>query len=183
VNIETLPNEVQQYIHNLEQIAQEKNTLEIKYQLLEEKYKLFLFQKFCKKAETVTDEQLGLFEEEAPEQPDTTETKEETVTIKSYTRKKTGRKAIDESLPRQILMHDISEEEKICACGCSLKCIGEETSEKLNVIPEQIWVEKHVRPKYACPSCEGTADEESPAVKIAPVEKSILPKSIATPGL
>jgi len=183
VNIETLPNEVQQYIHNLEQIAQEKNTLEIKYQLLEEKYKLVLFQKFCKKAETVTDEQLGLFEEEAPEQPDTTETKEETVTIKSYTRKKTGRKAIDESLPRQIVMHDISDEEKICACGCSLKCIGEETSEKLNVIPEQIWVEKHVRPKYACPSCEGTADEERPAVKIAPVEKSILPKSIATPGL
>lgn len=67
MNIETLPSEVQQYIHNLEKIAQEKNTLEVKYQILEEKYKLVLFQKFCKKAETVSEEQLGLFEEEAPE--------------------------------------------------------------------------------------------------------------------
>ncbi|HQC27584.1 MAG TPA: IS66 family transposase [Treponemataceae bacterium] len=179
MNIETLPCAVQEYIHNL---IQEKNKLEIKYQILEEKYTLVLFQKFCKKAETVSADQLALFEEES-EQTKAPEEKDETVTIKSYTRKKTGRKAIDESLPRQIIMHDISEEEKTCACGCALKCIGEESSEKLNVIPEQMWVEKHVRPKYACPSCEGTADEESPAVKIAPVEKTILPKSIATPGL
>lgn len=180
MNISTLPSEIQNYIHDLEN---DKNKLEIKYQKLEEKYKLVLFQKFCKKAETVTVEQLGLFDEEIPTQADTAENKEETITVKSHTRKKTGRKPLDESLPRQIIMYDITEEEKICTCGCSLKCIGEKTSEKFNVISEQIWVEKHVRPKYACPSCEGTADEDSPAVKIAPVGPSILLKSIATSGL
>ena len=40
-----------------------------------------------------------------------------------------------ESLPRVDVVHDISEEEKHCACGCELKRIGEEVSEKLDIIP------------------------------------------------
>ncbi len=51
------------------------------------------------------------------------------------------------------------------------------------VIPEQIWVERHIRPKYACKYCEGSGDEEKPAVRIAPAAPSILPGSIVTPGL
>jgi transposase len=37
--------------------------------------------------------------------------------------------------------------------------------------------------KYACPECEGTGDEEKPAVRIAPVEAAIIPRSIASAGL
>jgi transposase len=44
-------------------------------------------------------------------------------------------------------------------------------------------VEKTVRPKYACRCCEGTEDEEAPAVRIAPVEPAVIPRSIASPSL
>ena len=61
--------------------------------------------------------------------------------------------------------------------------IGDETSEKLIIIPASIYVEKTVRPKYACRSCEGTEDEDKPPVKIAPVEPAIIPRSIVSPSL
>ena len=61
--------------------------------------------------------------------------------------------------------------------------IGEETSEKLEIIPQSIYVTKTVRPKYACRCCEGTEDESEPTVKIAPVPLSIIPRSIASASL
>ena len=61
--------------------------------------------------------------------------------------------------------------------------IGEETSEKLVIMPPQIYVDQIVRPKYACRQCEGMEDEEEPAVRIAPVEPAIIPKRIASPSL
>lgn len=78
---------------------------------------------------------------------------------------------------------DIPEEEKQCACGHTLTRISEETSEKLHVIPPKIWVERIVRPKYACKACEGSGDEENPAARIVGVRPAIIPKSIATPSL
>jgi transposase len=61
--------------------------------------------------------------------------------------------------------------------------IGEEIAEKLHITPPQIYVEQTIRPKYACPCCEGTEDEDKPTVRMAPVPASIIPKGIATPGL
>jgi transposase len=60
---------------------------------------------------------------------------------------------------------------------------GEETSEKLVIIPPQIYVGQIVRPKYACRQCEGTEEEDKPAARIAPVEPAIIPRSIAGPSL
>ncbi len=125
-----------------------------------------------------------LFAEEA-EQPETNEGKPlELQTVKSFTRKKNGgRKPISANLERRPRVIDIPESEKTCACGANLTRIGEETSEKLVIIPPQIYVDQIVRPKYACRQCEGTEDEEEPAVRIAPVEPSIIPRSIASPSL
>jgi transposase len=53
----------------------------------------------------------------------------------------------------------------------------------VNIEPPRIYVEKTIRPKYACRSCEGTEDEEEPVVRMAPVEPSIIPRSIASPSL
>jgi transposase len=61
--------------------------------------------------------------------------------------------------------------------------IGEEGCEKLGIIPAQVRVRRHVRPKYACKACEGSGDEQNPAVRIAPAVKQLLPKSIASPAL
>jgi len=54
--------------------------------------------------------------------------------------------------------------------------------EQLQVIPEQISVEQHVRPRYACRHCEGSGDEDKPLFRIAPAPPSILPGSIVTSG-
>src|SRR6056297_845804 len=93
------------------------------------------------------------------------------------------RKKIPEEIPREEGVHDISEEEKTCACGKRLTRIGEETSEKLEIIPAQIKVIRHIRPKYACKGCEGAEDESSSAVKIAPAPEQLMAKSIASAGL
>jgi len=93
------------------------------------------------------------------------------------------RLSIPENIPREEIILDIPDEEKICECGYSLVKIGEETSEKLDIIPAQIKVIRYIRPKWACSHCEGSGDESRPAVRIAPPAKELLSKSIATAGL
>ena len=66
--------------------------------------------------------------------------------------------------------------------GHELSRIGEEVCEKLDIIPAKIQVIRHIRPKYACKSCEGV-ESEGPTVMIAPPPPQIIPKGIATPGL
>jgi transposase len=44
----------------------------------------------------------------------------------------------------------------LCPCGCGeMKRIGEDRSERLDIIPAQFRVIVTIRPKYACRSCEG----------------------------
>ena len=108
---------------------------------------------------------------------------QERVEVKAHTRVKRGRKPLPPELPRLEMVHDISEEEKKCACGGELSRISAESLEKLEVIPPQIRVRRHLRPKYACRTCEGSGDEDHPAVRIAPAVRQLLPKSIASPAL
>jgi transposase len=125
--------------------------------------------------------QLRLFNEAeqvlhpAPEAP--------SVPVRAHRRRKRGRKPLPADLPRVEILHDIPEEQKVCACGQPLVRIGQEVCEKLDIIPAQVKVLRHVRPKYACRRCEGSADEQSPAVKIAPGVPQLIPKSLASPGL
>ena len=115
-------------------------------------------------------------------EPDTIDEAEEETHVPAHTRKKRGRKALPDNLPRVERLHDIDDADKICPCGCKLSRIGEEVSEQLDVIPAQVQVIRHIRPKYACKNCEGVEDD-GPTVKIAPVHPQIIPKSIAGPGL
>jgi transposase len=107
----------------------------------------------------------------------------ERVPVRSHTRAKRGRKPLPADLARVEMIHDIEESEKSCGCGEPLKRIGQEVCEKLEIIPAQVRVRRHVRPKYACRTCEGSGDEEKAAVRIAPAVKQLLPKSIASPAL
>ena len=152
---------------------------------LEEENRLLRKALFAPKSEKVSshDEspQLPLFD--MPENPpESDEEPEKKIVIKEHSRVKKGRKPIPEHLPRVEVVHDISDEEKICACGCQLSRIGEEVSEKLDVIPAKIQVVRHIRPKYACKECEGALDDGK-SVRLAPQPPQILPKSLATAGL
>ncbi len=115
-------------------------------------------------------------------EPEDTEEETEEIAVPAHTRKKRGRKPLPADLPREEVIHDIPEEEKICACGHMKERIGEEVSEQLDIIPAQVRVIRHIRPKYARSNCQ-CDNTEGPAVSIAPVEPQIVPKSIATPGL
>ena len=91
-------------------------------------------------------------------------------------RKKSGRKPLPHHLPRHTQVHELSDDELTCSCGCQRNEIGEETSEQLEIIPAQVYVIKHVRKKYACPSCQSN-------FKTAPLPAQPIPKSNAAPGL
>lgn len=100
----------------------------------------------------------------------------------SYTRNKPKRKALPKDLPREVVIHDIAEEDKVCdCCQGKLHIIGEDKSEKLEFIPAQVKVIEHVRPKYTCKACE--KDGIKNRIKQAPVPDSVIPKGYATPSL
>jgi len=135
--------------------------------------------KFGRKSEKlVDDKQLDLnfdeaeflvAQENAPEE--VVETK--TITVK---KKKPGRKPLPKTMPYIEQVHDISDADKQCPCGCALTHIGNETTEQLDILPQVTYRVVHIKKKYACKSCEDT-------IKLAKLPKQPFPKSLATPGL
>ena len=142
---------------------------------------------FGRSAERLSEEdrkQLWLFNEaEMIVAAEKVQQEPERVPVRAHTRIKRARKPLPPDLPRVEVIHDIPEEQKICGCGEALTRIDEEVCEKLEIIPAQVRVRRHVRPKYACKACEGSGDEENPAVLIAPAVKQLLAKSIVSPAL
>jgi len=55
-----------------------------------------------------------------PEPEGLEEEDDEVIHVPGHTRKKGGRKPLPKDLPRTEIVHDIDEEDKVCACGCQL---------------------------------------------------------------
>lgn len=66
--------------------------------------------------------------------------------------RKTNRGSLPKHLPR--IEEIIQPENIICECGCERHVIGEDVSERLDVVPSQFRVIVTRRPKYACRDCE-----------------------------
>ena len=66
--------------------------------------------------------------------------------------RKANRGHLPKHLPRVEEM--IEPESTLCACGAERHVIGEDTSERLDIIPAQFRVIVTRRPRYACRSCE-----------------------------
>lgn len=156
-------------------IGQQKNTI----QTLQHQLHLFRTARFGRKSEKGTvAEQLALqFDEAIPVEESTQEEPCATETI-TYTRTKkgTGRKPLPKSLPYIEKIHDLSDEEKQCACGCTLTHINDEVTEQLDVVPQMTFRVVHIRKKYACKGCEET-------IRLAKLPKQPIDKAIAAPGL
>ena len=155
-----------------------------KYAYLEEKFRLAQHKQFGKSTEGYPG-QGELFNEveqlvdESKEE--TLEAEKESITYE-YERKKPVRKPLPKDLPREIVVHDLADEDKSCDdCGHELHRMGEDKSEQLEFIPAQVKVIEHVRPKYSCRHCEQNAIGVN--IKQAPVPASPIPKSVATPSL
>ena len=86
------------------------------------------------------------------------------------------RAALPPELPRVDQHHE--PESTTCTaagCGCALKRIGEDVSEKLDYTPGVFTVERHIRGKWACAQCQTLIQ--------APVPAQIIDKGIPTAGL
>ena len=146
----------------IKHLIEENHQQSLKIEYLEERIELLLAQIYGKKSEKQPLElpdQISYLEE-LEEEPDDLPPIEE-ISIEAHKRKKKGRKPLPEELPRIEILHDIPEDQKQCDCGTPLSCIGEEISEQLDIIPAQLRVIRHIRPKYVCKSCEGVESEKS----------------------
>ena len=172
----------------LEAEKKEKEELRIENLRLQEELSSQLTHRFCSHSEKA-DNQPFLFDFEdedlIPSDSEIAETvagegpyKE--IKVREYIRRKCGRKAIDDSTPTKQIYHDIPEEEKVCACGCRLKKVGENSTKRLRIIPAKMYAIEDIYPKYACPNCEGSGDEDNPVFRQASAVKYFIPKSIAT---
>lgn len=159
-------------------IEQQKQQLEQKNSYIEqlEEFIRNLRQKqFGASSENQNDLQPSLFDE--TEVADVEAQAAETVTVAEHQRQPRKTPRIPPDLPREIVVHDLPDAEKICPHdGATLKAIGFESHEQLDIIPAQIKVLHHQRLKYACPCCEQY-------VVTAPKPKQPIEKSIAAPGL
>jgi transposase len=180
-----LPNDISALKKIINTITSKNSFLENRNEFLYEEIKLLRLKLYTRLSERFPDAldeiQRSLFED-WPQEVEEIEPEEESLVIKEHERKKSGRKPLPEDLPRVEVIHDISDEEKQCGCGATKSRIGEETSEKLQIEPAKLWVEEHIRPKYACKSCEGV-DDDGKTVSIASVPSQIIPKSIAGSSL
>ena len=136
---------------------------------------------FGKKTEKVSPDQLALAFEQlanetaAPSEPVETDSGESPT--KERRRKPTGRRPIPANLPRQIVVQDVTEGQKRCACcgGAKVK-IGEDVSEKIDYVPASVVVRQTVTPKYACPRCHD-------GVTSAPAAPQAVERGLAAEGL
>ncbi len=159
--------------------------LQNEFEILKHNYAILQRALFGKRSEKLTAEEIEQFAlifnkaedvkiiEQDDLQPFDAEVEKEE---KNHKRKACGRKPLSKNLPRVEVLHDLTEQEKVCACGCALSKIGEESSEQLDYVPATLRVIKHIRLKYACNACEET-------VKRAAVADKPIAKANATSGL
>ena len=85
------------------------------------------------------------------------------------------RKANRGNLPTHLTRREvvIEPETTVCECGCQRHVIGEDVSERLEIIPAQFAVIVTRRPKYACRECEDKVWQ-------APATASLIPGGMAT---
>ena len=131
--------------------------------------------KFAAKTEAFTAHQCDLFQE--TQETDLSAMQAELEQLSSTPRvktKPTGRKPLPAELPRIEHRHEPAS----CSCGAcgqTLVKIGEDITEQLDVEPARFFVQRHIRPQYACRQCE--------TITAAAIPASIIDGGLATPSL
>jgi transposase len=161
-------------------LAGELRVVRTERDLLKEQLNKFKRQLFAAKSEASGQQQKDMFFNEAEREGDQAQPCAEedetndTVDVPSHQRKKRGRKPLDPALPREVVRHELPEDQRVCPHdGLVLKEIGVEASEQLDIIPQQVRVIRHERVKYACPCCDG-------ALRLAPRPPQVIPKGLFT---
>lgn len=141
---------------------------EIKHQVneikqLEEKNQALMYElahlrrmRYGAKSEVLSQVQFSLFEEDWQTDVAAVETEIEQLPLpqpQKPERARAGRQPLPDHLPR--IEHRHEPESCQCKqCGSDLVKIGEDVTEQLDVKPAGFFVHRHIRPQYACRSCE-----------------------------
>ena len=129
---------------------------------------------FGAKSEKVCPEQfqLALEDIEAAQEAIHAEDEEDDRQVRSKPRpRKANRGSLPKHLPR--IEEVIEPESIVCDCGCLRHVIGEDVSERLDIVPAKFRVIVTRRPKYACRSCEG-------GITQAPAPAHLIPGGMPT---
>jgi transposase len=111
----------------LETTIKELREYQYKYLEIKEQYDLLVYKRFVRSAEQLLADtkQRLLFAEVAQPAEAREEQPEELQEVKTFARKKAGRRPLGAHLERRERIIDIPESEKTCACGAVLTKIGE----------------------------------------------------------
>ena len=90
----------------------------------------------------------------------------EKITLASFERRRPARRPLPEHLPRDRIVYPAS---LACPCcgGTTLRKIGEDVTETLELVPRQWKVIQHVREKFSCRACEAITQPPAPSHPIA----------------
>jgi transposase len=74
---------------------------------------------------------------------------------------------LPEHLPREEVLLDVPESERTCqCCGEPMQRIGEDRTERVDIVPARVLVKVLVRPKYACTNKHGIRQAEAPPAPV-----------------
>lgn len=120
------------------------------------KLKLHLAKRFGPRAESLDAAQLALFADEVKAVETKAQADSATVTVLAHTRRKGGAKPLPADLPREPVLHDLTEEEKLCPCCSKPRVeVARTTREVVEIVPAQVRIIVHMTPVYACVECRG----------------------------
>ncbi len=165
-----------------ESLAGELRVTRAERDLLKEKLSKFTRQLFAASSEVAAlqkdmffneAEDLGAQAEPAIEESSDSDDSNK-IDVPGHKRTKRGRKPLDPALPREVIRHELPEDQRVCPHdGARLSEIGVEASEQLDIIPQQVLVILHERVKYACPCCDG-------GMRLAARPAQIIPRGLFT---
>ncbi len=172
--------QVSDIVHTLlDQAQKEIRTQELEIQALTLELAHLRRIRFGKKNESLSSVQLSLFEEALQSDMTAVATEIEQLDPSAKAqakspRSRAGRQPLPDHLPRIEHRHE-SESCQCGQCGRDLIKIGEDVTEQLDVEPSKFFVHRHIRPQYACKSCETVTAE--------PVPPAVIDGGMAAPGL
>lgn len=129
--------------------------------------------RFGRAAEEFQGLQRSLLEESIDEDLGAIEVELDAVRDTPKPKKAPVRSHLPVDLPRVEIRHE--PETTVCSCGCPMRRIGEDVAEKLDYVPGTFQVERHIRGKWVCGTCE--------TIVQAPVAPQVIDKGIPTAGL
>ena len=174
-DVQTLIEKNESLTSNLQTILSENKTLQIENKILHQKVQALLKRMFGSKSETLDPNQLelllGLLSAETPDDPD------DTPPSPPPAGRKKGRKRKPRMPDHLPIKEEVIEPEEVKARPQDYKQIGEEVTEELDVIPQQYFRRRIIRPKYT-----HKKQRELPPV-IAPLPARLIEGGYASAGL